>query len=576
MITGDAADDVQEKAYRLGVSEVITKPFNDILIIRRIGNIVKLFKQRQELRESNISLAKALEKSKVAMEAKSKFLFNMSHDIRTPMNAITGMVQIIKRDIDDKEKVLKNIDRLGNAADHLLNLINDVLDMSRIDNGKITMNYEACNLSEIIHDVVAIIKPQVQNKGLLLEINEKKLKHESVITDETRVKQIFINILGNSIKFTETGGKLGFEVNELASDKNNYHKYQFRFYDSGIGMSKEFLNKLFIPFEREETQLVSNIEGTGLGMTITKSLVDIMGGSLDVTSEIGVGTEFLLTIELKECYDNEIPLNYFSGMRMLVVDDNRDIGENITIELCSLGIKAEYVADGFDAIKIIHQQQKQGLYYDVVFTDWKMPGMNGLELAKKINKLTNKKTHIICISAYDEIDGNIDMSLFDSYLTKPVYKSDALRILRKIYKKTVEKESAQESKPHYIGHRILVVDDNNMNRLIAREFIEDIGIEVDECNSGEEALKNLEETDDYYYDLIFMDIQMHGIDGYAATKAIRNSEREYLQNVPIVAMTANAFEEDKKMALESGMNAHMGKPFKVNELYNVITMNIPQ
>lgn len=487
--------------------------------------------------------------AQAANDAKSQFLSSISHDIRTPMNAIIGMTTIASTRLDDKERVKDCLNKIATSSRHLLGLINDVLDMSKIENGKFTINKEPVCLSDFMHDFISIIQPQVKAKHLELDLSILGIEDEIVITDSLRLHQIMQNIMSNAIKFTRENGKISLRMEQAPYDREGYSLYVFRFSDNGIGMSEEFQKVIFQPFERAATSTVSKTEGTGLGMSITKSIVDLMGGSISVTSRLNEGTTFTVSLPMQKEQQKEcIATDLLKDLRCLIVDDDRDVCENTVLLLKEIGMHSEWVLNGADAVVYVESAHKRHLDYNAVILDWQMPDMDGIETARRIRNKVGDTLPIIILSAYDwtEIEDEAREVGITAFLAKPLFKSRLYETMRNTLMPTPDTQMEQNG---LIAHdkasgRILLVEDNTLNAEIAQTLLTDYGVHVDVASDGNEALEFFR-ADTNKYDIIFMDVQMPVMDGYHATAAIRDLESKNSKHshTVIIGMSANAFKE---------------------------------
>lgn len=527
--------------------------------------------------EMNSALAE-LEVEQRANLAKSQFLFNMSHDIRTPMNAIIGLTVIAAMDIDKKDKVKDCLSKILSSSRHMLGLINDVLDMSRIESGKVSLNDEDFKLPELIDDFISITYPQALEKDIQMEINVSDISHEKVTGDALQINRIMTNIIGNSLKFTQPGGKIGLTIRELPPTTKGYGSYQFIMRDTGIGMSEDFIKKIFQPFERAETSTKSRVEGTGLGMAITKNIVDMMGGQIQIESELGKGTTFIVTIPIKlqTCEEETFDYSKLYDLRSLVVDDDEIACENTVRIIQEIGMNCEWVLSGIEAVEKTKMAHEINQDYHVVIIDWKMPVMDGLQTTRQIRKIVGDELPIIVLTAYDwaDIEEEAKSVGINAFLSKPVFKSRLYHIMsnltssEKSSEKTKETTNVNvaESKQTYSG-RVLIVEDNEINMDIAEEFISYFGVTTEKVWDGLEAVNRIKTVDPGYYDLVFMDIQMPKMDGYEATQQIRQLEKENNMNhLPIVAMSANAFIEEVNKGYACGMDNYITKPIELETL----------
>ena len=506
------------------------------------------------------------EKAEAANKAKSVFLNNMSHDIRTPMNAIVGFTILAIKHLDNRDRVNDYLAKIKQSSDHLLLLINDVLDMSRIESGKMNLSKKPENLSEIFHSLRNIIQADVSAKQLQLFIDIKNLTDEDVICDKLRINQILLNLVSNAIKFTPAGGAIHIGVEEGVSQKPGHASYEFCVQDSGIGMSQEYMKTIFDPFTREQTSTVSGIQGTGLGMAITKNIVDMMEGTITVDSTKGKGTLFTVRLDLELVSEHKelgkIP--ELDGVRGLVVDDDSNVCISVANMLRDVGIRSEWCLSGREAVMrtkdaiSIHDQ------FEIFIIDWLMPDMNGIETARQIRKSVGSEAPIIILSAYDwsDVEDEAREAGVTGFVSKPLFASDIKEALSRFWghQKESEEDEAEEQFP---GFRILLAEDNELNAEIATEILGAAGFIIDWVEDGTEAVEKMKNANPGDYDVIMMDVQMPVMDGYEATRQIRALDNKEIANIPIIAMTANAYEEDKKNAFDAGMNGHVAKPIDV-------------
>lgn len=526
--------------------------------------------QRYEEEQQRLALQSALENARSASEAKTRFLSNMSHDIRTPMNAIVGMTAIAASHLEEKERLFQCLKKISLSSKHLLSLINDVLDMSKIESGKLTLSYESFNIAELVSDVAELIRPQAVEKQLSMDIQLAMLKNEKVIGDPLRIRQVYINILSNAVKYTPAGGKVKIAIRQERGSKSNYANYIFSCIDNGFGMDKEFLEKLFQPFERAQNTTTSKITGTGLGMAITKNIIDLMNGGIQVTSSPDEGSTFIvsLPLQVQDAEKENIPDEWLD-VHSLIIDDDLQICESAAELLEDMGLRAQFVTEGEEAVRLVVEAKDTPDPFQLVIVDWKMPGMDGIEVARRIRAEVGMDIPVIILSAYDwsEIEGDAMQAGVTTFLSKPFYRSKVCLLLHELSEDTTAfKDLHFVEKSVYTGKRLLLVEDNDLNREIANELISTTGIWIEEACDGEEAVKKVAESPEGYYDLILMDVQMPKIDGYEATRLIRGMNRTDVGKLPIIAMTANAFAEDAQEALRSGMNAHFAKPIDLKAL----------
>lgn len=545
-----------------------------ILLSRRIDE------QRHEEEQQRQALQSALESARAASLAKTQFLSNMSHDIRTPMNAIIGMAAIASTRLDDKERIVECLKKISLSSQHLLSLINDILDMSKIESGKLSLREEPFNFAQLVSEITELVRPQASAGQINLNIRLGVLSHETVIGDALHLRQVYLNILSNAVKYTPPGGKIQIEAWDEPGSRGGRGNFFFRCADTGIGMSPEFLSRLFQPFERAQDSAGSKISGTGLGMAITKNIVDLMGGEIRVESRLGEGSEFTVTLPLKlqdAGHSEEVPSEWL-GVHSLIVDDDRQTCENAAELLRDMGLRAEFVTDGKSAVLQVVQAKDTPDPFTLVIIDWKMPEMDGVETARRIRLEVGPEVPVIILTAYDwsEIEGEAREAGVTAFLSKPFYRSRVCYLLQELSgeRQPVETASLTPTRD-YTGCRVLLVEDNDINREIARTLMEDLGVTVDEVCDGAEAVETFSASPGGYYDLIFMDIQMPVMDGYHATKAIRALGRADAKSVPIIAMTANAFEEDVRAAFRAGMDAHFAKPIEADKLEGLLNQYLP-
>ena len=530
--------------------------------------------RRKSDRENQLraSLEEALILAQSANAAKSTFLSNMSHDIRTPMNAIVGLTAIAHSHLDDPIRVKECLSRITTSSKHLLGLINDVLDMGKIESGKMSLNEEPFSFPDLIGEFVTIVQPQARAKKLRFDVVIGNIEREMVIGDTMRINQVLMNLAGNAVKYTEEGDVVRISVSEEPSLQPGFNNYRFVVHDTGIGMDAEFLERIFDPFEREGNDKTPFIEGTGLGMSITKNIVDLMGGTITVESQPGVGSTFTVVIPLRP-YDEaaeELDVSCLEGIRVLVVDDDRDVLENTKNVLDGFGMRGDCSATGNEAVSLTAQAFADGDGYEAIIVDWIMPGMDGLETIRQIRDKVGDATPIVLVSAYDwtEIEEEASQAGVSAFVSKPLFRSRLYHVLRAVCVDGGVEEVAHGSlSKHPLSGRVLLVEDNELNREIATELIEQLGAEVECACDGEEAVSMTRDAEEGYYQLIFMDWQMPRLDGIEATRAIIAYEQQMGRaHVPIVAMTANAFNEDRRRALEAGMDGFMAKPINLAEL----------
>ena len=579
----------KSSARKVTLSDFIKDNFFKVMLISSIAVAVVLLtilmllqkarkaeaaarKAASDTQELNAKLQVAVEKAETANRAKSTFLSNMSHDIRTPMNAIIGFTTLALSNIDDTDRVKDYLGKTLASSNHLLSLINDVLDMSRIESGKIHLEEVEVNLSDVLHDLKTIVSGQIYAKQLELYMDVMDVTDEDVYCDKTRLNQILLNLLSNAIKFTPAGGTVSVRVRQLAGKVHGCGQYEFRIKDNGIGMSQEFAQKIFEPFERERTSTVSRIQGTGLGMAITKNIVDMMGGTIEVQTAQGKGSEFIICVPMRT-QDEQRPaekITELEGLKALVVDDDFNTCDSVTKMLVKVGMRAEWTLSGKEAVLRARQSIEMSDVYHAYIIDWRLPDMNGIEVTRQIRSL-HDDTPIIILTAYDWSDIEVEAKAagVTAFCSKPMFMSD----LRETLMSALGQKPADavqrllpEKNADFKGRHILLVEDNELNREIAQEILQEYGFLVDSAENGAVAVEKVSTAAPGSYDLVLMDVQMPIMDGYTATRKIRALDDPARAKLPILAMTANAFDEDRRNALESGMNGFLSKPIVIGDL----------
>ena len=579
----------KSSARKVTLSDFIKDNFFKVMLISSIAVAVVLLtilmllqkarkaeaaarKAASDTQELNAKLQVAVEKAETANRAKSTFLSNMSHDIRTPMNAIIGFTTLALSNIDDTDRVKDYLAKTLASSNHLLSLINDVLDMSRIESGKIHLEEVEVNLSDVLHDLKTIVSGQIYAKQLELYMDVMDVTDEDVYCDKTRLNQILLNLLSNAIKFTPAGGTVSVRVRQLAGKVHVCGQYEFRIKDNGIGMSQEFAQKIFEPFERERTSTVSRIQGTGLGMAITKNIVDMMGGTIEVQTAQGKGTEFTVCVPMRAQTEQRPveKITELEGLKALVVDDDFNTCDSVTKMLVKVGMRAEWTLSGKEAVLRARQSIEMSDVYHAYIIDWRLPDMNGIEVTRQIRSL-HDDTPIIILTAYDWSDIEVEAKAagVTAFCSKPMFMSD----LRETLMSALGQKPADavqrllpEKNADFKGKHILLVEDNELNREIAQEILREYGFLVDSAENGAVAVEKVSTAAPGSYDLVLMDVQMPIMDGYTATRKIRALDDPARAKLPILAMTANAFDEDRRNALESGMNGFLSKPIVIGDL----------
>lgn len=521
------------------------------------------------------SLREAMQRAESASHAKNDFLSSMSHDIRTPMNAVIGMTAIAATHLDDKNRVRDCLNKINEASAHLLHLINEILDVSRIESGKMELSDEPFNLGQLIQDVLNMNLSAIRQKNQEIHVHIHSMDHEQVIGDPVRMQRVVENLVSNAIKYTPEGGSISIMLKEMAPEVKGYGCYEISVQDNGIGMSQEFQKKLFQPFEREDDVRSKKIQGTGLGMSIVKNIVTLMMGSIEVESEKNQGTTFRVKVNLKLDKYEYCPSEKLDKLPVLVVDDDLTICETVTSMLKDIGMLGEWVDNGASAVRMVSDRHRKGDDYLAVLLDWKMPEMDGVETARRIRAEVGTTVPVIILTAYDwnEIEQEARAAGVDSFLAKPIYKTKLMQKMMTYVDGSAEMpELSEQIRNNQIltGKRVLVAEDNQLNREIAVEILKMLNLEVVTVEDGAEAVEVFAESEPGYYDLILMDIQMPRMNGYEATKAIRSMGHANSKTIPIVAMTADAFVEDIQAASAAGMNEHVSKPISIDHLLRVL------
>ena len=529
----------------------------------------ELRQMQKRLEEQAVQLKEALASAERANRAKTDFLSHMSHDIRTPMNAIIGMTDIARAHIEEPEKLRDCLRKISLSSQHLLGLINDVLDMSRIESGKMIINSGVMSLPELLRNVVAIMQPNIKARGQQFSIHLRRVKHEWVFSDSLRLRQIFINILSNASKFTPSGGNISICVEEASDGTPGQARFRFIFTDTGKGMRPEFIRHLFEPFSREQDSRVDKTEGSGLGMAITQKLVALLDGEIEVRSEVGKGTTFLVTLPMRIEQAPYSP-GRLPDLRILVVDDDDVMCEHMMQTLGEIGVRVESANNGEGALALLEEVRRKGGAFDAVLLDWKMPGMDGPQTARRIRQAYGEQLPILIVSAYDvaDIEGEALASGVNGFITKPLFVSTLCEALRRyvLGERAETEEEARAGAQEFAGRRILLVEDNDLNRDIAVELLGSAGAQIQCACDGAQGCEAFRVSPVGYYDLILMDVQMPTMNGYEATRRIRQMARADAETVPVVAMTADAFSEDIVKAREAGMNGHLAKPLDAQTL----------
>ena len=554
---------------------------NVYFIIAGIEAVILVLYLVWTVRNTTVTLEKAvlqerLTKAENAERAKTMFLSNMSHDIRTPMNAILGYTTLATANIDNKEKVQDYLSKILSSGNHLLSLINDVLDMSRIESGRVCIEESECSLPDMLRDLRNILQSQMKSKQLNFFMDTVDVVDEDIWCDKLHLNQVLINLLSNAIKFTPVGGTVSLTIKQLPNAPQGYATYEIHVKDTGIGMSKEFMEHVFDPFERERNSTVSGIQGTGLGMAIAKNIIDMMGGTISVQSEQGKGTEYTLTLKFRLQSDHTPveAVKDLEGFRALVVDDDFTVCDTVSKMLVQLSLRADWTMSGKEAVLHAKHAVELDDEFKVYIVDWMMPDISGVDMVRRIRSEVGNSVPIIILTAYDvtDIEEEARQAGVTAFCTKPIFLSTLRDTLLTVIGQVQKEEEAiiPDTTDDLKGKRILLVEDNELNSEIAQEILGSSGFLVEAANDGTVAVDMMKASADGYYDIVLMDVQMPIMNGYEATKAIRKLENPAHANIPIIAMTANAFDEDKRNALESGMNDHVAKPLDMDRLFEVL------
>ena len=525
--------------------------------------------------ESHRALKDAYRAAENASRAKTEFLSNMSHDIRTPMNAIVGLTAIAGANIENQDKVIECLGKTTKASRHLLGLINEVLDMARIESGKMSLAEEDFNLPELVDNLITLTKPAIDEHRHNFEVHVDRIEHEAVCGDSLRIQQVFVNLMSNAIKYTPDGGNITFSIKEKPNGFSKLGCYEFSIADNGIGMTPEFQKIMFEPFSRADDHRTTKVQGTGLGMAISQNIVNLMNGSIKVNSAPGKGTRITVTIYLKLQESEKEQEKELLDLPVLVVDDDKTCCESTVATLKDIGIAGEWVLTGREAVERCYARHETGRDYFAVILDWKMPEMDGIETARKIREQVGKDVTIIILTSFEfsEIEEEARAAGVDAFIAKPLFRSRLTATLRQFTSGKKEKSARNLledfAKTDYTRKRILLVEDNELNREIAAEILGMTGVAVDIAENGKIAVEKVVAAPEKWYDLIFMDIQMPIMNGYEATAAIRSLPGGR-GKVPIIAMTANAFAEDVQLAKNTGMNEHIAKPLELDKLNDVL------
>ena len=525
--------------------------------------------------ESHKALKEAYRAAENASRAKTEFLSNMSHDIRTPMNAIVGLTAIAGANIESQDRVVECLGKITKSSRHLLGLINEVLDMARIESGRISLAEEDFSLPELVDNLLTLTKPAIDEHHHQLEVHIEHIEHEAVCGDSLRIQQVFVNLMSNAVKYTPDGGNITLTIKEKPNGFSKLGCYEFSIEDNGIGMTPEFQKIMFEPFSRADDHRTTKVQGTGLGMAIARNIVNLMNGDIQVESAPNKGTKITVTVYLKLQENEKEQEKELLDLPVLVVDDDKTCCESTVATLQEIGIEGEWVLTGKEAVERCAARHKTGRDYFAVILDWKMPEIDGIATARKIRERVGEDVTIIILTSFDfsEIEEEARAAGVNAFMAKPLFRSRLTATLRQ-FTSGKKEENARNyledfAKENYAGKRILLVEDNELNREIATEIIGMTGVTIDSAENGKIAVEKVMEAPEKWYDLIFMDIQMPIMNGYEATAAIRALAGSR-GKVPIIAMTANAFAEDVQLAKNTGMNEHIAKPLDLNKLNDVL------
>ena len=558
----------EEEYYQLDFTKVDAVSKDFIMAFKNVNA------EYLEEKEKNEALQQALTAAECANEAKTKFLNSISHDIRTPMNAIIGFTALARRNIENQEKVNDYLKKITTSSDHLLSLINDVLDMSRIESGKMKIEENEVHLPDVFNDIRTIMQPDIKAHGIDLFFDTLDVKNEDVICDRLRLNQVMINLLNNAIKFSKPGGIISVRLIQKPNAPKGYADYEIHVKDNGIGMSKDFQEHVFEAFAREETSTVSRIQGSGLGMAITKNIVNLMDGTIKVNSKQNVGTEFILNFRFRLTNNPVVyeKIDQLQNVRALIVDDDMNCCCSLSDMLSDIGLRSDWSTSGKEAIVRTEFAMNRNDPYGVYIIDWSMPDMNGIETVRRIRKIIGEDTPIIIMTAYDysDIEEEARLAGVNDFCSKPIFMSELREVLAKPFETHTDKKNKENDYSMLKGKKILLVEDNKLNQEVAKELLTDAGLVIDVVEDGDLAVAKMRYAKENQYDLILMDIQMPRMDGFTAAKEIRTLSNSNIANIPIIALTADAFSETKKAVIEAGMNGHVAKPLNVKEVLKTI------
>ena len=564
---------IDENTYKIG--SFIPLEWDGTKLVKALLASMDVSQEKKAEIESHKALKDAYRAAENASRAKTEFLSNMSHDIRTPMNAIVGLTAIAGANIESQDRVVECLGKITKSSRHLLGLINEVLDMARIESGRISLAEEDFSLPELVDNLLTLTKPAIDEHKHQLEVHIEHIEHEAVCGDSLRIQQVFVNLMSNAVKYTPDGGNITLTIKEKPNGFSKLGCYEFSIEDNGIGMTPEFQKIMFEPFSRADDHRTTKVQGTGLGMAIARNIVNLMNGDIQVESAPNKGTKITVTVYLKLQENEKEQEKELLDLPVLVVDDDKTCCESTVATLQEIGIEGEWVLTGKEAVERCAARHKTGRDYFAVILDWKMPEIDGIATARKIRERVGEDVTIIILTSFDfsEIEEEARAAGVNAFMAKPLFRSRLTATLRQ-FTSGKKEENARNyledfAKENYAGKRILLVEDNELNREIATEIIGMTGVTIDSAENGKIAVEKVMEAPEKWYDLIFMDIQMPIMNGYEATAAIRALAGSR-GKVPIIAMTANAFAEDVQLAKNTGMNEHIAKPLDLNKLNDVL------
>ena len=538
-----------------------------LIIVVSVSLIILLVFDLMVIMRYNRNLSAAALAAEAASKAKTDFLSTMSHDIRTPMNAIIGLTTIAEKNVNDSQSVQDNLHKIQLASNHLLTLINDILDISKVERGNITLSPVTFSIVDSAENLVNISQPTVRQKNIDFRFRSKNIKYEYLYADQLRINQIFINILSNALKYTPANKQVYVDLTEFPSDKKGFIKLEYKVADTGIGMPESFMRVMYEPFIRQTDSRINTIQGTGLGLAITKKMVDMMGGKIECQSTEGVGTTFTVTLDV-EISSKDLTEQKLPPLEVLIIDDDEVLLETACDTLTALGTNPQIAESEDTALTKLVAKKEAGKSYDVIILDWKMPGTDGVELTKKIREIAGNDISILLVSAYDwtQIEENAKHAGIDGFISKPLFRSSLFKKISEVLGLEQNAASQEENNSDLQGMNILVAEDMDVNWEIISTLLGMYGINSRRAENGRVAVEMLKNIQPAEYDVVFMDIQMPEMNGLEATRRIRKLENPYAAGIPIIAMTADAFSENVAECLEAGMNSHIAKPIDINNV----------